>query len=212
MKRGKDPVHQRPKNHMGLMHFNDLSEPTGESTAFCYIHKCKSRKKKCLTLDFSRVWAWKSPLPSEHTQTLCLRLWASYDAKCLKPYLQRYAEMPCMARPRVQGTLTPAHEHVAAVLLAAAQLSGKSDGQEEATGADGVERTKQWAARMHPAGGNWSAGCQLHCVIIYRAHLGHSTVQMWGNWNWEFLSHQVTFPFSLALYSTWTKSEALKYN
>lgn len=58
--------------------------------------------------------------------------------KTLPPVIRRNA----VSGPSQGAGLTHTPEHLVAVLLAAAQLSGNSDGQEEAIGADGVGRTK----------------------------------------------------------------------
>lgn len=82
---------------------------------------------------------------------------------------------------RVGYLFTPTPQHVAAVVSAVAQLSGKCSEQKETFGADRVGRTKQWAEGMHPAAGIWLASCRLHHVVIYRGHLSHSTVHTWWN-------------------------------
>lgn len=141
MHRGKVPVQQRLKNHAGFEYIHECLTLWENPQPFFTFISANPEKKKRLRWAFSRVRAWKSPLQSESTQTLCFSLWPSSQVpKPLRLAIRRNAVSGQSLR--VGYLFTPTPQHVAAVVSAVAQLSGKCSEQKETFGAERVGRTK----------------------------------------------------------------------
>lgn len=174
----------------------------GEFTTFCYIHKCKSRKKKIKETSNMRLQGGRSleiPMPvREHLKLLfefMTLIWCQVT-KTLLLVIHRNATSGLSQGAKYFHSHTSTGSSWCLSSSTSVRWAWQAEGGIWGwwTGKNKVVCWREaWYRRI------WLAGCKLHCVV--KAHPSHSSVRTLWNWNWELLSHWVMLPFSLTLYS-----------